>query len=71
VKDSITGEEVKIYSPVKRLGRQLLQVPFAIIVATVLGSLIAGCFAIEIFISEVYDGPFKSLLVSIPSMYNI
>ena len=64
VKDPITGEDIKIYSPVKRLARQLLQVPFAITVAAVLGSLIAGCFAIEIFISEVYDGPFKSYLVS-------
>jgi anoctamin-10 len=66
VTDPITGEEIKVYSPVKRLARQLLQVPFAIAAATVLGSLIAGCFAIEIFISEVYDGPFKAYLVSPP-----
>jgi hypothetical protein len=64
VNDPITGEEIKVYSPVKRLARQLLQVPFAIAAASVLGSLIAGCFAIEIFISEVYDGPFKAYLVS-------
>jgi hypothetical protein len=64
VNDPITGEEIKVYSPVKRLARQLLQVPFTIAAATVLGSLIAGCFAIEIFISEVYDGPFKGYLVS-------
>lgn len=63
VRDPITGEEIKVFSPVKRLGRQLLQVPFAIAAATVLGSLIATCFAIEIFISEVYNGPFKSYLV--------
>ena len=66
VKDPITGEDIKVYSPAKRLARQLLQVPFAITVAAVLGSLIAGCFAIEIFISEVYDGPFKSYLVRRP-----
>lgn len=65
IKDQITGEDIKVFSPVKRLGRQLLQVPFAIAAASVLGSLIAGCFAIEIFISEVYDGPFKAYLVSI------
>lgn len=64
VKDPITGEDIKVYSPIKRLGRQLLQVPFALAATLVLGSLIAGCFAIEIFISEVYDGPFKSYLVS-------
>jgi anoctamin-10 len=64
VKDPVTGEKLKVYSPVKRLARQLLQVPFAIAAALVLGGLIATCFGIEIFISEVYDGPFKSYLVS-------
>lgn len=63
IKDPITGEEVKIYSPVKRLSRQLLQVPFALAAALLLGTLIATCFGIEIFISEVYDGPFKAYLV--------
>lgn len=63
VTDPITGESVKVYSPAKRLSRQLLQVPFAIAAALVLGGLIATCFGIEIFISEVYDGPFKSYLV--------
>jgi anoctamin-10 len=64
VTDPITGEEVKVYSPIKRLSRQLLQVPFALTAALVLGSLIAVCFGIEVFISEVYPGPFKSYLVS-------
>jgi anoctamin-10 len=64
VKDPITGDQIKIYSPMKRLARQLLQVPFAIGASLALGSLIAGCFGIEIFISEVYAGPFKAYLVS-------
>ena len=63
MKDPVTGEHIKVYSPVKRLARQLLQVPFAVAASIVLGSLIATCFAIEIFISEVYDGPFKTYLV--------
>lgn len=67
--DPITGEDVKVYSPLKRLSRQLLQVPFALAAAFVLGSLIATCFGIEIFISEVYDGPFKSYLVRITRLY--
>ena len=70
VTDPITGEDIRIYSPLKRLSRQLLQVPFAIAAASVLGSLIATCFGIEIFISEVYDGPFKSYLVS-GSIYRV
>ncbi|KAK0112153.1 hypothetical protein ONS96_001410 [Cadophora gregata f. sp. sojae] len=68
MRDPITGEDVKIYSPAKRLARQLLQVPFAIAAALALGSLIATCFGIEIFISEVYDGPFKAYLVFLPTV---
>lgn len=64
VKDPVTGEQVKVYSPLKRLARQLLQIPFAIAASLALGGLIAGCFAIEIFISEVYGGSFKAYLVS-------
>lgn len=63
IKDPVTGEQIKFYSPVKRLSRQLLQVPFALCAIVILGSLIATCFAIEIFISEVYNGPFKAYLV--------
>jgi anoctamin-10 len=61
--DPVTGEIVKVYSPMKRLQRQMLQVPFALACVLVLGSLIVSCFAIEIFISEVYNGPFKQYLV--------
>lgn len=66
--DPITGEQVRVYSPLKRLSRQLLQVPFALAAATILGGLIATCFGIEIFISEVYDGPFKSYLTFLPTI---
>lgn len=69
VKDPVTGEDIKVYSPLNRLARQLLQVPFAITAAFVLGGLIAMCFGIEIFISEIYDGPFKSYLVSLTFGY--
>ncbi|GAB7351378.1 hypothetical protein MBLNU459_g2059t1 [Dothideomycetes sp. NU459] len=65
--DPITGEKMQIFPATKRLQRQLLQVPFAIAAALVLGSLIATCFGIEIFISEVYDGPLKSVLVFLPT----
>lgn len=62
--DPVTGEIVKVYSPYSRLARQLLQVPFAAACVVALGGLIASCFAIEIFITEVYNGPFKQYLVS-------
>lgn len=66
--DPVTGEVIKIYSPLKRLQRQLLQLPFAIACLLVLGTLIASCFSIEIFISEVYSGPFKTYLVFLPTV---
>ncbi|KAF7857119.1 uncharacterized protein EAF02_011352 [Botrytis sinoallii] len=68
IKDPVTGEQIKFYSPVKRLSRQLLQVPFALCAVVILGSLIATCFAIEIFISEVYNGPFKAYLTFLPTV---
>ena len=62
--DPVTGEQIGFFPASSRLQRQFLQVPFAILCAIVLGSLIATCFGIEIFISEVYDGPLKGILVS-------
>lgn len=64
--DPVTGETVQVFPAEKRLQRQLLQIPFAIAAALVLGSLIATCFGIEIFITEIYNGPLKSVLVSQP-----
>jgi anoctamin-10 len=63
ITDPVTGETVLIFSAAKRLQRQLLQIPFALGAATALGALIATCFGIEVFISEIYSGPFKSGLV--------
>ena len=63
VKDPITGETVQIFPATKRLHRQLLQLPFAVFASLALGLIIATCFGIEIFLSEVYNGPFKGVLV--------
>lgn len=65
--DIITGDKVKVFSPYKRLARQALQAPFALVAGFALGLLITLCFGIEIFISEVYDGPFKRILVYLPT----
>ncbi|KAI9736231.1 MAG: hypothetical protein M1834_001117 [Cirrosporium novae-zelandiae] len=67
LQDPVTGEIVHIFPATKRLRRQLLQIPFAIVAAVALGTIIATCFGIEIFISEVYDGPLKSILVFLPT----
>jgi anoctamin-10 len=65
ITDPVTGEQVGFFPASKRFQRQLLQIPFALIAACSLGAVIATCFAIEVFISEVYGGPLKSVLVSI------
>ena len=67
VTDPITGEQVSFFPSSKRLQCQLLQVPFAILAALGLGTIICTCYAIEIFISEVYNGPLKSVLVFLPT----
>ena len=63
VTDPATGEVSAVFSVYKRFFRQILQVPFTMVAGVALGAIIASCFAIEIFISEVYTGPFKQYLV--------
>ncbi|KAI1130547.1 DUF590-domain-containing protein [Nemania abortiva] len=66
--DPVTGELVKYYPPMKRLKTQLLQVPFAIACVLVLGALYLFCFSIEIFLTQIYDGPLKSYLTFTPTI---
>lgn len=68
VEDPITGEMMQIFPAKKRLVRQLLQIPYIIAALLILGALISTCFGIEVFISEVYSGPGKSLLVFLPTV---
>jgi anoctamin-10 len=67
VTDPVTGEKVGFFASSERFKRQLLQVPFALTVVFCLGTVICTCFGIEVFISEVYNGPLKSVLVFIPT----
>lgn len=66
--DPVTGEKVAFFPAKKRIQRQLLQIPLAILCVVALGAVICTCYAIEIFISEVYDGPLKSVLVFLPTI---
>ncbi|KAI9775126.1 MAG: hypothetical protein M1839_001437 [Geoglossum umbratile] len=68
VVDEKTGEVERGFSPYRRLGRQALQVPFAVVASVLLGGVIAVCFAVEIFIEEVYEGPGKWLLGYVPTV---
>lgn len=67
VEDPVTGEVVKFFPAWRRLARQSLQIPFALGASALLSALYATVFAIEIFLSEVYNGPFKSVLVFLPT----
>ncbi|RMJ28861.1 stress response protein Ist2 [Aspergillus sp. HF37] len=66
VLDPITGQVQRLFSTHKQLLRQLLLIPFALVATVVLGSLIIVAFAMEVFISEVYSGPFKGYLEFLP-----
>ncbi|KAI0008574.1 DUF590-domain-containing protein [Xylariaceae sp. FL0662B] len=66
--DPVSGEAVKVYPPTKRLQTQLLQIPFALGCLVVLGALYVFCFSIEIFLGELYNGPFKSYLTFTPTI---
>jgi hypothetical protein len=48
----------------KQISRQLLQVPFMAISTVALGLMISSVFAVEILISDSYDGPTHFYLVS-------
>ncbi|KAJ1331747.1 hypothetical protein MN608_05209 [Microdochium nivale] len=66
--DPVTGEAVKVYSPINRFKTQLLQIPFAAGCLVILGAVYLFCLSVEIFISQIYDGPFKTYLVFTPTL---
>jgi len=68
VKDPVTGEDVAYFPHRERLKRQMLQIPLALLSVVALGLVICTCYGIEIFISEVYNGPLKSVLVFLPTV---
>ncbi|KAJ5152618.1 uncharacterized protein N7482_009096 [Penicillium canariense] len=68
IRDEGTGEMRGVFPATKRMQRQLLQIPFALFSAIGLGVIIATCFAIEIFIAELYSGPLKTYLIFIPTI---
>ena len=47
----------------KRIARGTLQIPFGIAAGIILGAVLTLIFSVEVFMSEVYNGPFKQFLV--------
>jgi len=44
-----------------------LQIPFGIAAGIALAAVLTSIFAVEVFMSEVYNGPFKQFLVDTSS----
>jgi hypothetical protein len=47
----------------KRITRSMLQIPFGLAAGTGLAAVLSLIFSVEVFINEVYSGPFKQFLV--------
>ncbi|KAH0427258.1 hypothetical protein CcaCcLH18_09815 [Colletotrichum camelliae] len=62
-----TGQQKHYFPKWKQVTRQLLQIPFILFSAVALGTIIILVFAIEVLISEGYDGPYKNLMEYVPT----
>ncbi|CAX45007.1 increased sodium tolerance protein, putative [Candida dubliniensis CD36] len=51
-----------------RFLKQLAFIPIALVFVGILVSYQLGCFCIEIFLTDIYDGPGKSLLTLLPTI---
>ena len=60
-----TGRGSYYFQKLKQGARQLVQIPFVMMAVLTLGALIIMVFAIEVFICEAYNGPYKDYLVCI------
>ncbi|KAK9456631.1 calcium-activated chloride channel-domain-containing protein [Dipodascopsis uninucleata] len=67
IEDPVTGSLVQYYPPWKRLTKQLASVPTALVAGICLMALQVVVFVIEIFLSEIYNGPLKQYLVFLPT----
>jgi hypothetical protein len=47
----------------KRIVRRTLQIPFGLAAGVGLAGVLTWIFSVEVFMSEVYNGPFKQFLV--------
>ncbi|OOF91396.1 hypothetical protein ASPCADRAFT_211212 [Aspergillus carbonarius ITEM 5010] len=63
-----TGETIRVFSAHRQFLRQLLLIPFATVASVALGTLIIVTFALEILVSEVYNGPMKGYLEFLPTV---
>ncbi|KOS20681.1 Uncharacterized protein ESCO_006847 [Escovopsis weberi] len=62
------GRTVHYFPRWKSIVRQLLQIPFILVAAVALGIAICSVFFIEILISELYVGPYRTYLEYLPTV---
>ncbi|KAJ1325686.1 anoctamin-10 [Microdochium nivale] len=66
--DAATGKERFHYARWKLVARQMLQVPFFLTSLATLGAIISVVFALEVLVSEVYEGAYKGYLEYLPTV---
>lgn len=62
IADPATGEQIPYFSNGKRWVRRMLGVPVVLILAVVMAVFISFIFALQTFLGEYYDGPFRTVL---------
>ena len=65
--DPITNRQTPTWPVWKSVVRRTLAIPFALLAGAVLAVILTGIFSVEILLSEIYNGPFKSYLVFTPT----
>jgi anoctamin-10 len=62
--DAVTGEPTPYYPSWKRWMRRLVTFPILAAIGAVFFIVVGAIFAIEVFVYEYYQGPFKDIVVS-------
>ncbi|ANB14336.1 Ist2p [Sugiyamaella lignohabitans] len=68
IPDPITGELRPYYASWKRILKQVSFIPFALTFILVLVAFQSSVFVIEIFLTQIYSGPFKQFLAFVPTI---
>ncbi|OMH82659.1 hypothetical protein AX774_g3861 [Zancudomyces culisetae] len=66
--DSATGEAVPEFSQLERWMRRAVGLPVMLLFLVAMAGLISAMFALQIFMEDMYDGPFSSILVFLPTV---
>ncbi|PVV00466.1 hypothetical protein BB560_000488 [Smittium megazygosporum] len=66
--DTVSGELVPVFPSWKRWVRRAIGIPIIFACLVAMFSLVGSIFSIQVFVNEVYDGPFSNLFVYIPAI---